>query len=385
MRTFVGVDRFSVVPEEIAVRLLLTVESDVEKQRLQARLNGVHRVMLMRNDRTTSEIQRKEVSGSGNGDIAQGLHFFTGVIIVPTIRRGQIERLGHVSLKDHRSDEKRRTPEELFVQRPTERVLREFMGHGTNDGSTGDVNPMKERIEKRVQRVTRANDTSMRVDDRRREDARILIGEFDSIVISKERIECSELHPTLTQLFRRVPFESADVCPHVRNRKQIEFQHADDVVLDVRPKGGVIAEPMASVGTRGGKCRSTDHDRTFVLRGTSSRKCGQCLCPSVEIVHIVVIVDLSSSIGLFSNHTQSLVRQRLAKNRGLVLRILQRFFHWTVKIPRVRLRPIPRLKFIRVEVRRFTQMKTFRKRDESRFLSLHVDPKAVEFQQFVII
>ena len=123
----------------------------------------------------------------------------------------------------------------------------------------------------------------------------------------------------------------------------------------MRPFGRVVPQPVSRVLARGGEGRATDDQRAFVLQCSNSRQRGQGLRPAVEIVHVVVAEETTLSVALFSDHAQSFVGQSVTEDRRFVSRRFERFVQRTVEIPRIDMGPIPRLKFVRVEIGRFTE------------------------------
>ena len=110
-----------------------------------------------------------------------------------------------------------------------------------------------------------------------------------------ERHERAHLHPPIAELLVRVVVEPARVRADHRDLEELELEHALDVVVQVRPLGEVVSQPVARLLPRGRERRARDDEGAFARMDGEQREVRRLFFH--EAPH-VVCVDLDEAIGV---------------------------------------------------------------------------------------
>lgn len=208
------VNRVTVVPEELACGKLVSVESHDEAERILATERSVVRWFLRWYDVAATHVQvdivewRLESSEASCGQLAV-------VIVVPFALRRKVGIDGAFSVFDHTADEPGWSNQELLVDTATIVVWGKFLKETAHDKIAGNVRSIEERVVVWQNLVTDIERLDGRVDHWLRKHGRILIfGTFD-IVITRVRIEGTDLLPSGAQLLVRFTGETANIRANI--------------------------------------------------------------------------------------------------------------------------------------------------------------------------
>ena len=114
-------------------------------------------------------------------------------------------------------------------------------------------------------------------------------------MITEERCECRELHPSIAQLFVRIPLETTCVRAHHPNLKDLELKDALDAPVHVAPLAVVISQPVPSPLARTGERRTADHKRALPWMDGLQRKMSRLLLHETPQV-VRVELNIAASV-----------------------------------------------------------------------------------------
>ncbi len=263
------VDLLAIVPEQTALGLGLRAESGKHGEGSLAALSGGHGSVLERNDRATLDVHVDGGEGGVNrlvGTASRSINIkSSGSKVVPQGLR-EVSVNGGDALIKHGRHKDSRANHELTLNVNSIGISGEVHPESTSDGLTGSVRLVEQGVTVREELVSHAQRVSGSLRDGVPK-VELLGSSAEGVVVTRERIESSNLDPTSAQLLSGVVDESANISANHRNAEHVEVHDRDDGGLEVVPGSAVVAGPLGTVDASRQERRAREDERSLVADG----------------------------------------------------------------------------------------------------------------------